>query len=405
MVPPTPATLARQSAPIVPKRQKIPKDAPIFLEGNKIVGHVNFPAYETGDDHSLAAQHRKFQVYPLDEISKKGVRHIPYNSDKKDFLDKTGRDAFEMFQYTYKRPGEDKEYVVVWDYNVGLVRMTPFFKSCKYSKTVPAKALRENSGLKDISYSITGGALVCQGYWFPYQAAKAVAATFCYDIRWALTPVFGNDFPSMCLRPNDPNFAKFLINPAIVHYCTMETSRFREEGPAYRVLTSGVSSPVETPKMQFGSPPWKAEGTKQRRARPADLESGYGTDTDHSDTSNSPSSPHTATSCTIESPVSIRDHQGLLTATSVPGRYCDEPARTKRTHSKVAIGENFEEGTLPRPHTAAGVDGDSGQGYEGLSGDEVHSRIEIDAAEMLLSLSAGDKMLPATKRTRRGSKY
>lgn len=229
----------------------------------------------------------------------------------------------------------------------------------------------------------------------------------------------------MCLRPNDPNFAKFVIDPAIVRYCTVETSRFREEGPAYRVLTSGVSSPVETPKMQFGSPPWKAEGAKQRRARPADLESGYGTDTDQSDTyvfspqvsprsqctwtsvnrSNSPSSPHTATSCTIESPVSIRDHRGLLAATSVPGRYYDEPARTKRTHSKVAIGENFEEGTLARPHTAAGVDSDSGQGSEGLSGDEIHSRIEIDAAEMLLSLSAGDKMLPATKRTRRGSKF
>lgn len=39
-----------------------------------------------------------------------------------------------VFQYIYKRPGEDKEYVVVWDYNVGLVRMTPFFKSCKLSK-------------------------------------------------------------------------------------------------------------------------------------------------------------------------------------------------------------------------------------------------------------------------------
>jgi hypothetical protein len=36
-------------------------------------------------------------VFPLGagEIYKKGVRHIPYNSDKKDFLDKTGRDAFE----------------------------------------------------------------------------------------------------------------------------------------------------------------------------------------------------------------------------------------------------------------------------------------------------------------------
>lgn len=39
-----------------------------------------------------------------------------------------------VFQYTYKRPGEEKEYVVVWDYNVGLVRMTPFFKSLKFTK-------------------------------------------------------------------------------------------------------------------------------------------------------------------------------------------------------------------------------------------------------------------------------
>jgi len=135
---------------VIPKRQKIPKDAPIFSEGNKIVGVVNYPPYEAGDNQNLAAQHQRFQVYPLGEIYRKGVRHIPYNSDKKDFLDKTGRDAFEsksssscmlaqtnqstVFQYTYKRPGEEKEYVVVWDYNVGLVRMTPFFKSCKYSK-------------------------------------------------------------------------------------------------------------------------------------------------------------------------------------------------------------------------------------------------------------------------------
>jgi hypothetical protein len=132
------------------RRQKIPKDAPIFSEGNRPVGNVNFLPHEARDDQELLAQHRRFQIYPLEEIYKKGVRHIPYNSDKKDFLEKTGRDAFEslsclslqkqdtdietVFQYTYKRPGEEKEYVVVWDYNVGLVRMTPFFKSCKYSK-------------------------------------------------------------------------------------------------------------------------------------------------------------------------------------------------------------------------------------------------------------------------------
>jgi hypothetical protein len=80
---------------VMPKRLKVPKDAPIFSEGNKIVGIVNYPPHEAGDDHDLAAQHQRFQVYPLGEIHRKGVRHIPYNSDKKDFLDKTGRDAFE----------------------------------------------------------------------------------------------------------------------------------------------------------------------------------------------------------------------------------------------------------------------------------------------------------------------
>lgn len=76
----------------------------------------------------------------------------------------------------------------MWDYNVGLVRMTPFFKCCKYSKvcfrsifriffsacdgskkdidngqTQPAKMLNLNPGLRDITHSITGGSIAAQG--------------------------------------------------------------------------------------------------------------------------------------------------------------------------------------------------------------------------------------------------
>ncbi len=93
-----------------------------------------------------------------------------------------------MFQYTFRVPGDASEYVVMWDYNVGLVRMTPFFKCCKYSKvgrrahrkttrpspesarltfsrpkTMPAKMLNMNPGLRDITYSITGGSIMAQG--------------------------------------------------------------------------------------------------------------------------------------------------------------------------------------------------------------------------------------------------
>ena len=39
-----------------------------------------------------------------------------------------------VFQYQFKLPGEEKEWVVNWDYQIGLVRMTGVFKCCKYNK-------------------------------------------------------------------------------------------------------------------------------------------------------------------------------------------------------------------------------------------------------------------------------
>lgn len=83
-------------------RTKVAKDAPIFSDGNKIAGFVNYPPHESDDSRDLAAQHQRFQLYPRGEIYKKGVRHIPYNSDKKDFLEKTGREAFESKCAVYK---------------------------------------------------------------------------------------------------------------------------------------------------------------------------------------------------------------------------------------------------------------------------------------------------------------
>lgn len=41
-----------------------------------------------------------------------------------------------VFKYRFIVPTdpEKKEHIVVWDYNTGLTRITPFFKACKYSK-------------------------------------------------------------------------------------------------------------------------------------------------------------------------------------------------------------------------------------------------------------------------------
>ena len=125
------------------------KDGAVFAKG-KIKGEVNYAPFERLDEE-IMREVQKFQVYPLGKIQEYS-RHIPYNSEKKSFLEKTGRESFEgkkpypsrpvtstdssiaVFQYVFKVPGDDKDYIVMWDYNIGLVRITPFFKCCKYSK-------------------------------------------------------------------------------------------------------------------------------------------------------------------------------------------------------------------------------------------------------------------------------
>jgi hypothetical protein len=93
---PTPAPVPRAvtATPSTPKRQKVPKDAAIYTHA-PVNGPVNFPPHEYEDDAQLTAQHRVFQIYPLGSILEKSARRIPYSSDKKDFMLKTGRDAFE----------------------------------------------------------------------------------------------------------------------------------------------------------------------------------------------------------------------------------------------------------------------------------------------------------------------
>ncbi|KAK1778562.1 hypothetical protein QBC45DRAFT_328007 [Copromyces sp. CBS 386.78] len=76
--------------------------------------------------------------------------------------------------------------------------------------------LNQNPGLKDIAYSITGGAIKAQGYWMPYACAKAVCATFCYQIAGALIPLFGPDFPSECISPGEPRYGIMIIKPELI---------------------------------------------------------------------------------------------------------------------------------------------------------------------------------------------
>jgi hypothetical protein len=262
------------------------------------------------------------------------------------------------------------------------------------------------------------------GYWMPYEAAKAIAATFCWNIRWALTPVFGNHFPSLCLPPNHPSYAKFLIDSDIVHQCTDETNRFRIEGSSYRIAASKLLTETYTPKIEFSSPPWGTKDVKTAHPRTSEEESGYCTESDYSEKclcspqvsprstmwtsvnqlqSPTPSSVFASPGSSLADMYPPPSHQIL--PTSMPDRYYDEPLRTKRTYSRVTIGYHDQDTAndvrqspteLASSHVCSDAEMED-------CGDGIHTLKELNAAEIMMQMSAADGALPPTKRTRRGS--
>ena len=122
----------------------------------------------------------------------------------------------------------------------------------------------------------------------PFEAAKAVAARLCYEIRYVLVSVFGPDFVSMCCKPGDPDYQNLSINRDIIQRC-------KDEAKAIESQSGGASLPT-SPKVPSAYaelplwPPKTSSRPKQKRA--ADIESGYGTDTERSDAYSSyPGSP------------------------------------------------------------------------------------------------------------------
>jgi hypothetical protein len=64
------------------------------LAKSKLRGQVNYPPFENNLDELSLREMRKFRVKPLGGIQQNCL-HIPYNSGKKDFFEKTGRESFE----------------------------------------------------------------------------------------------------------------------------------------------------------------------------------------------------------------------------------------------------------------------------------------------------------------------
>ncbi|KAG6031616.1 hypothetical protein E4U40_006990 [Claviceps sp. LM458 group G5] len=197
---------------------------------------VNFPPFEDVNDE-VAREIRRYGVPQFGSI-RDTREHIPYNSSKRDFSVKTGRESIEALKYTFQIPGETLVHTVLWDYRIGFVRVAPFFKSMGYTKTKPSKALDKNPGLRDVCPSITGGAVSAQGYWMPFHCARALCATFCHKISGALIPIFGPDFPSDCTLPESPRFGNMIISQRLIAEA-VATAPARETRPDCPEVTVG----------------------------------------------------------------------------------------------------------------------------------------------------------------------
>jgi hypothetical protein len=129
---PTPAPSDADSPTGPPaKKQKLAKDAAIFTK-HDVRSPIRYKPHERYGERTLDQLH-EWSVYPLGRIGEYR-RRIPYSGGKSDFEKKTGRKAFEVYQYTFKVPATQQEFVVMWDYSIGLVRITPFFKCLQYAK-------------------------------------------------------------------------------------------------------------------------------------------------------------------------------------------------------------------------------------------------------------------------------
>ncbi|KAL9090920.1 MAG: hypothetical protein Q9165_005128 [Trypethelium subeluteriae] len=350
---------------------------------------------------TIRAKHEQFKIKPLGRIAQ-STKHIPYTSDKRTLTAKTGLEALDVFRYTFDFGGES--WGVMWDCNVGLVRITSFFKALGFVKTAPAKALDRNPGLRDITHSITGGSIIAQGYWMPFEAARAVCLTFCYRIRWALTPIFGHAFPEECLHPGHSDFGNFRIPRNIIRDCTKRMKELRSGTPSTKTpeeadrISAEASDAAESTmdsRIASPAPPRRLRSRKKRAYKQlsnTDTEIDSDGGTDYRETpqrrSSSPVSPKTQPARAF-TPINARAKKAPA-PTSAPRSTSANPFNSPveaEVSPPPSRGQQGERYFKKRKRADAGLHGVSSlpskaeEGTEKAVGDA-----ELQAAETLLSL-------------------
>ncbi|KAG7885628.1 hypothetical protein KL938_000660 [Ogataea parapolymorpha] len=110
------------------------------------------------------------------------------------------RNYLTVFEYKIN------ESWIIWDYSSGLVHLTGLWKAIGNSKADIVKLIDSSPELEPDLKRVRGGFLKIQGTWIPFELARKLAARFCYKIRYALVPMFGESFVDECLKPYEKGF-------------------------------------------------------------------------------------------------------------------------------------------------------------------------------------------------------
>ena len=97
----------------------------------------------------------------------------------------------------------------------------------------------------------------------PYSAARALAANFCWHIRYALTPLFGDDFIHECQHPQSPKYKDWAIDRGIVKDCELELIGWNPYGrdPSRQPSNSLSPPPIGYPDRPMKLRPRSTLGT------------------------------------------------------------------------------------------------------------------------------------------------
>ena len=240
------------------------------------------------------------------------------------------------------------------------------------------------------------------GYWVPFEAAKAVAAKFCWHIRYVLVPVFGPDFISMCTRPEDSGFLNLCVGHSIIQHCTDRATIMHTQSRK----SSRFASP-QIPSAFVDLPVWPPKPIRPKPEKALDEESGYGTDSDRSD--NYPGSPYSTISSgwtPVNTPVLKALEQfsfprAKVTSSAKFSVTSNPNLRHEKKQAKISTKRTLLEGNLDSEEGAA-VNSSSACGSLTPKRRKISGAMTTEmAAGVLLELNVADATLNEHKMFRR----